>query len=130
MGEFSFLHWLFFAILVSPIVLGLLILGLQKPVRIIHRDSGLVKTGYIGYSWTYLLFGWFVPLIRGELGIAVLHLVITVVSAGISQLIFPFIFNRQYMQRMLTAGWHLDPLDANFELAQNTLGIQSAGFTI
>lgn len=126
MGEFSFLHWLIFAILVSPIVLGLLILGLQKPVRIIHRDSGLVKTGYIGYSWTYLLFGWFVPLIRGELGIAVLHLVITVFSAGLSQLIFPFIFNRQYMQRMLTAGWHLDPLDANYGLGQRELGIQSS----
>ena len=130
MGSFSFLHWLIFALLVSPIVFGVLLLGLQKPVRIIHRESGLVKTGYIGYSWTYLLFGWFVPLIRGEIGIAVLHLVITVVSAGISQLIFPFIFNRQYMQRMLTAGWHLDPLDANFALAQSTLGIQNAGFSV
>jgi len=129
MGSFSFLHWLLFAILVSPIVLGVLLLGLQKPVRIIHRESGLAKAGYIGYSWTYLLFGWFVPLIRGELGIAVLHLVITVVSAGISQLIFPFIFNRQYMQRMLTAGWYLDPLDANYERARGVLGIQTAGLT-
>jgi len=129
MGSFSFLHWLLFAILVSPIVLGVLLLGLQKPVRIIHRESGLAKAGYIGYSWTYLLFGWFVPLIRGELGIAVLHLVITVVSAGISQLIFPFIFNRQYMRRMLTAGWHLDPLDANYARARNVLGIQTAGLT-
>jgi hypothetical protein len=124
MGDFSFFHWMMFAVLVSPIVLGVLLLGLQKPVRIIHRESGLVKTGYIGYSWTYLLFGWFVPLVRGELGVAVLHLVITVFSAGISQLIFPFIFNRQYMQRMLTAGWYLDPLDANYELTQRTLGIQ------
>ncbi len=130
MGSFSFFHWMMFAILVSPIVLGVLLLGLQKPVRILHRESGLVKTGYIGYSWTYLLFGWFVPLIRGELAVAVLHLVITVFSAGISQLIFPFIFNRQYMQRMLTAGWHLDSLDANYELAQRTLGIQTAGFTV
>ena len=130
MGSFSFFHWMMFAILVSPIVLGVLLLGLQKPVRILHRESGLVKTGYIGYSWTYLLFGWFVPLVRGELAVAVLHLVITVFSAGISQLIFPFIFNRQYMQRMLTAGWYLDSLDANYELAQRTLGIQTAGFTV
>lgn len=128
MDSFSFLHWLLFAILVSPIVLGVLLLGLQKPVRIIHRQSGLAKTGYIGYSWTYLLFGWFVPLIRGELGIAVLHLVITVVSAGVSQLIFPFIFNRQYMQRMLTAGWYLDPVDVNYERARGVLGIQTTGF--
>jgi hypothetical protein len=124
MGKFSFFHWMMFAVLVSPIVLGVLLLGLQKPVRIIHRESGLVKTGYIGYSWTYLLFGWFVPLIRGELGIAVLHLVITLFSAGISQLIFPFIFNRQYMQRMLTAGWYLDPMDANYELAKRNLNLQ------
>ena len=85
MGGFSLSHWLIFVILVSPIVVGVLLLGLQKPVRIVHADSGLVKTGYIGYSWTYLLFGWFVPLVRGELGVAALHLVITIVSAGLSR---------------------------------------------
>ena len=125
MDGFSLSHWLIFVILVSPIVVGVLLLGLQKPVRIVHADSGLVKTGYIGYSWTYLLFGWFVPLVRGELGVAVLHLVITIVSAGLSQLIFAFIYNRQYMNRMLTSGWRLDVSDENFELARRVLGIRS-----
>lgn len=36
MFEFSVFHWLVFVILVSPIVVGLLLLGLQKPVRILH----------------------------------------------------------------------------------------------
>jgi CHASE2 domain-containing sensor protein len=130
MGEFSLFHWLIFVILVSPIVAGVLLLGLQKPVRIVHGDSGLVKTGYIGYSWTYLIFGWFVPLIRGELGTAVLHLVITLVSAGLSQLIFPFIYNRQYMNRMLTSGWRLDTSDANYELAKQVLGVRSEPHTL
>lgn len=125
MGVFSVYHWLFFVILVSPIVLGVLLLGLQKPVRIFHADSGLVKTGYIGYSWTYLLFGWFVPLVRGELGIGLLHLFITLVSAGLSQLIFPFLYNRQYMNRMLTSGWRLDASDPNYELAKRVLGIRT-----
>ena len=125
MGGFSLSHWLIFVILVSPIVVGVLLLGLQKPVRIVHADSGLVKTGFIGYSWTYLLFGWFVPLVRGELGVAVLHLMITIVSAGLSQLIFAFIYNRQYMNRMLTSGWRLDVSDENFELARRVLGIRS-----
>jgi hypothetical protein len=35
-----------------------------------HNQSGLVKKGYFGFSWTYLFFGWFVPLFRGELGVA------------------------------------------------------------
>ena len=125
MGGFSLSHWLIFVILVSPIVVGVLLLGLQKPVRIVHADSGLVKTGYIGYSWTYLLFGWFVPLVRGELGVAVLHLLITIVSAGLSQLIFAFIYNRQYMNRMLTSGWRLEPADANYEMAKGVLGVRS-----
>jgi hypothetical protein len=123
---FSVYHWLFFVILVSPIVLGVLLLGLQKPVRIVHTESGLVKTGYIGYSWTYLLFGWFVPLVRGELGVAVLHFFLTFMSAGLSQLIFPFLYNRQYMNRMLTSGWRLDPMDENYELAKRTLQVRGA----
>jgi hypothetical protein len=121
----SLYHWLIFAILASVVVAGALLLGLQKPVGIVHADSGLLKTGYIGYSWTYLIFGWFVPLVRGELGVAVLHLVITVVSAGLSQLIFAFIYNRQYMNRMLTSGWRLDPSDFNYELAKRVLYIRT-----
>ncbi len=66
MFEFSIFHWFGFVLLISPIVIGLWLLGVQKPVRLIHTDSGLVKTGYIGYRWTYLVFGWFVPVMRGD----------------------------------------------------------------
>jgi hypothetical protein len=118
-------HWLLFAILIGILVGGAMLLGLQKPVGIVHTASGLFKTGYIGFSWTYLTFGWFVPLIRGELGVAVLHFVITVVTAGLSQLIFAFIYNRQYMNRMLTSGWRLDPSGLNYELAKRALYLRT-----
>jgi len=124
MGEFSVFHWLGLVALASPIVVGVLLLGLQKPVCIIHTESGLVKTGYIGYSWTYLVFGWFLPVVRGELGVGVLHLIITLVSFGLSQLIFPSLYNRQYMNRMLTSGWRLDPTDGNYERAKTALYIR------
>jgi hypothetical protein len=71
------------------------------------------------------VFGWFVPVIRGELGVGVLHLVITFVSFGLSQLIFPFLYNRQYMNRMLTAGWALDTNDPNVDIAKEKLDIVS-----
>jgi hypothetical protein len=45
-------HWLLFAILIGILVGGAMLLGLQKPVGIVHTASGLVKTGYIGFSWT------------------------------------------------------------------------------
>ena len=123
MEAFSIFFWVLFLLVLSPIILGLLFLGLQKPVRIIHQASGIVKVGYVGYSWTYLVFGWFVPVVRGELGVGVLHLVITLVSFGLSQLIFPFLYNRQYMVRMLTQGWVLDDNDPNAGLARLKLNI-------
>lgn len=105
MGSFSIWHWLvvlvFFLI---PIGIGFLLMGLQKTVKIKHGPSSLVKNGYMGFSWTYLLFGWLVPVIRGEVGIGVLHLILTAFTFGLFQPIMAFLYNRQYMTRMLTNG--------------------------
>ena len=65
------------------------------------------KAGAYGFSWTYLFFGFLVPMYRGELVVAALHLLFTIASAGISQLVFPFVYNRQFMQRQLEAGYVL-----------------------
>ena len=125
MFEFSIWHWAVLVVILSPVILGIALLGLQKSVRIIHLNSGLAKNGYVGYSWTYLVFGWFVPMFRGELGIGVLHFAFTLISAGLSQLIFLFIYNRQYMTRMLTSGWQLDSSDSNYDLVKHKLNVIS-----
>lgn len=88
-----------------------------------HPTSGLIKNGYFGYSWTYLFFGWFVPLIRGELGIAALHLIFSIVTLGIWQFILSFIYNKQYMTRMLEKGYVLNDSEPLMEAARNKLGI-------
>jgi CHASE2 domain-containing sensor protein len=121
----TFWIWILLLVVLSPLILCILILNPQRKVRIIHSVSGIAKSGYVGFSWTYLVFGWFVPVIRGELGVGVLHLVITFVSFGLSQLIFPFLYNRQYMNRMLTAGWALDTNDPNVDIAKEKLDIVS-----
>ena len=77
---------------------------MAKRVAIIHPQSGLMKSGYYGFSWTFLFFGWFVPVFRGELFIALLHLAITVATFGIWQVIIAFLYNKQYMTRMLEKG--------------------------
>jgi len=121
----TFWIWILLLVVLSPLILCILILNPQRKVRIIHSVSGIAKSGYVGFSWTYLVFGWFVPVIRGELGVGVLHLVITFVSFGLSQLIFPFLYNRQYMNRMLTAGWALDANDPHYDIAKEKLDIVS-----
>jgi len=66
-----------------------------------------MKTGLYGFSWTYFFFGWFVPLFRGELGVGALHLLFSIVTLGLWQLVLCFLYNKQYMTRMLTSGWEL-----------------------
>ena len=95
-------------------------------IKIKHTTSGMVKTGYYGFSWTYLFFGWFVPLFRGELGVGALHLLFQIITFGLWQLIVCFLYNKQYMTRMLTnKGWVLSGSDDENRSAGLVLGISS-----
>ncbi|MDD2558699.1 MAG: hypothetical protein PHH87_10520 [Desulfuromonas sp.] len=95
---------------------------MAKKVRIKHKQSGMMKEGYFGFSWTYFFFGAFVPIFRGEIGIGCLHMVINMVSLGIFQLIMCFLYNKQYMSRMLQSGWTLDETDQLYKDAQTAIG--------
>ena len=123
MDSFSIWHWLIILIIFSPAIIGSIVMGWQKTILVKHEQSGLVKKGYIGYAWTYQLFGWLVPIIRGEIGIGVLHLVLTVVTFGIFQIVMPFLYNKQYMTRLLTTGWQLSDEEQIMSLARLKLGI-------
>ena len=123
MGSLSIWHWIILLFLFSPIIIGIAVMGIQKSVLVKHHQSGLVKKGYFGYSWTYLLFGWLVPVFRGEIGIGVLHLILTCLTFGIFQIFMPYLYNRQYMTRLLTTGWQLNDQDRIMAEARTKLGI-------
>ena len=96
---------------------------MAKRVALIHPQTGLMKSGFYGFSWTFLFFGWFVPLFRGELLIALLHFTITVITIGLWQIIFAFLYNKQYTTRLLEKGYVLnDSEEVNTE-ARQKLGI-------
>ncbi len=92
-------------------------------VIIKHPQSGLIRNGYVGFSWTYLLFGFWVPLIRGELGVAALHFLFTVLTFGLWQIVVSFLYNKQYMVRKLTAGWVLEDTPDVNKMAAARLGM-------
>jgi len=92
-------------------------------VIIQHPSNGLTKNGYYGFSWTYFFFGWWVPLFRGELGVAALHLVFTIFTLGLWQLIVSFLYNKQYTTRMLEKGYILRDGEEIMSKARIALGI-------
>ena len=96
---------------------------MAKRVQLIQPETGLMKSGYYGFSWTFLFFGWFVPIFRGELFISLLHFVITVFTFGLWQVIIAFLYNKQYMTRMLEKGYVLNDTEEVNEAARRKLGI-------
>ena len=71
-----------------------------------------------------LFFLWvFVPIFRGEILIGVLHIIFSIVTLGLFQLIIPFLYNKQYTTRLLTDGWELNDTEANNQRAKLKIGI-------
>ena len=118
LGAFLFVFLLVF----GPALLGIFVFK-QKPILLKHKDSGIRKTARLGWSWTYYYFGFLVPIFRGEITIAVLHLVITIFTLGLFQIVWSFLYNKQHMTRLLTSGWILSDSPEVEEFAKRKLGI-------
>ena len=115
--------FLIFVIIFLPLILGSIFLGWQKKIKVKHKQSGVEKYCHVGYSWTYFLFGFFVPIFRGEISIGIFHLIFTIVTFGIFQFVMPFLYNKQSSIRLLTNGWDLNDTEENNTLARVRIGI-------
>ena len=109
----------------SPLIIGSIFLGWQKKIKVKHNESGIIKHCFVGYSWTYFFFGFFVPIFRGEISIGVFHFILSLVTLGIFQLIMPFLYNKQYSTRLLNNSWSLNDTEVNNEIARGKIGISS-----
>ena len=121
--ELSIIFIITILIFFSPLILGLIFMGAQKKINLRHTNSSLNKPGFVGYCWTYFFFSFFVPIFRGEILIGVLHLIFSVVTFGLFQLVIPFLYNKQFTSRMLTSGWELSDTEENMQAARLKLGI-------
>ncbi len=121
--ELSIILFVIILIFFSPLILGLIFMGAQKKINLRHTNSSLNKPGFVGYCWTYFFFSFFVPIFRGEILIGVLHLIFSLVTFGLFQLVIPFLYNKQFTSRMLTSGWELSDTEENMQAARLKLGI-------
>ena len=112
-------------IILSPLILGSIFLGWQQEIKIKHKESGVEGSCFVGYSWTYFFFGFFVPIFRGEISTGVFHLIFSIVTFGLFQLVMPFLYNKQYSIRLLTNSWVLNDSEEKNRLARLKIGISS-----
>ena len=67
----------------------------------LKNSNGVIRKVPIGFSWTTLFFGIFVPLFRGDVKWFFIMLIVNLLTIGISGLIFPFIYNRIYIRGLM-----------------------------
>lgn len=67
--------------------------------------AGVVKECKVGFSWTMLFFGMFVPLFRGDFKWTLLYLVISTFTMGLGVIILPFVYNKIYIRDLLDSGY-------------------------
>lgn len=74
-------------------------------IQLRNQNSNLVKKAKVGFSWTTLFFGVFVPLFRGDVLWCIASIGLSIVTFGLFWLIFPFIYNRIYIKNLLEKGY-------------------------
>lgn len=94
-----------------------------------HKESALLKEGFIGFSWTTFFFGAFPALFRGDFmtffGIFAFLLILAVVTAGVGSLlvmiIWAFKYNQYYTKKLIEKGYVLSDTPENNALAAQAL---------
>jgi len=74
-------------------------------IHLKHPTTNLVKEVKLGFSWTTLFFGAFVPLIRGDLKWFIIFFIIAIITGGLAWFIIPFLYNKIYIKGLLEKGF-------------------------
>ncbi len=67
--------------------------------------NGAVRVCPIGFSWTMFFFGFFVPLLRGDILWFILDLVIASLTCAFGNFVLCFFYNGIYIRSLLTEGY-------------------------
>ncbi len=80
-----------------------------------NPQTGKFKNAPIGFSWTSLFFGGFVPLLRGHYIAGTVWMLLMIFTGGLSLLFQMCIYNKQYLKYLLRKGYKVKysamPLD-------------------
>lgn len=69
------------------------------------RNGSIPKSGVVGFSWTTLFFGFFVPMFRGDWKWCLIMLLAQALTCGLAGIFFAFIYNKIYTRALLEDGY-------------------------
>ena len=69
-----------------------------------------IKRAPLGFSWTTLIFGGWVPLIRQDWLVGVLLMIACLVTYGIAGIVMAFFYNKMYAKSLFDKGYYIHQL--------------------
>ena len=96
-----------------------------------HPQTGILKDGFYGFSWTTLFFGFFPALFRSDfltfIGGVLISVLVGVNSFGFGTLlinvVWAFMYNRYYTRKLLEQGYRFHADAGEAALASAALGV-------
>ena len=91
-----------------------------------NPTTGEIKQAPVGFSWTTFFFGPFVPLFRSDWLMAIVMFGVAMVTAGISNVVFAFIYNKLHIKNLIyKEGFKVTgSVKGNLQNISNSLGIE------
>jgi hypothetical protein len=90
-----------------------------------HPVTKEIKEAPVGFSWSTLFLGLFVPIYRGDWKWAIIMLLAGSVTFGISWIVFPFIYNKLYIKDIIKKGYKTkEVLDSDIKIIENKIGFK------
>lgn len=74
-------------------------------INLLNPNTNQIKQVKIGFSWTTFFFGCFPALFRGDWKWMIIQIVCSILTFGLSSLVFCFIYNKLYINDLLNAGY-------------------------
>lgn len=87
---------------------------MAKKIRMRHPKTGIVKDGFLGFSWTTLLFGPIPVWLRGDFPLG---------FAGLLTPFSAFVINKWYTVRLIKKGYDFADTETENDLARMKLGV-------
>jgi TM2 domain-containing membrane protein YozV len=101
----------------------------QKYMKLLmeNPNTGILKKAPAGFSWTTLFFSGFPALFRGDIKWFIIQVLLC--WTGIAQIIFAFIYNKMYIEKLLEKGFKVKDVEGGtLEDASGKLGINLPKF--
>jgi hypothetical protein len=76
-----------------------------------NPQTNQLREAPVGYSWTCLFFGCFVPLFRGDWKWTLIMFLCSLATYGFSQLVFTFIYNKLYIKDLISEGYRVKSVE-------------------